>query len=201
MSITNIVLAGVGGQGSVLATQVLGRAACNAGLRVVTSEVHGMSQRGGTVLTSMRFGTEVWSPSIPAGEADFVVAFEQLEAARHIDYLRPNGVLIMNDQRIRPTTESLKRAAYPEDVAALAEGHCRECIEVPALAIAQELGNVKLASSVVLGALSLYLEFPEQAWLDAIATTVPPVTIHGNVEAFQRGAGWRRARERAVLAF
>jgi indolepyruvate ferredoxin oxidoreductase beta subunit len=80
-------------------------------------------------------------------------------------------------------------------------GHCRECIEVPALAIAQELGNPRLASSVVLGALSLYLEFPEQAWLDAIATTVPPITIHGNVEAFRLGAGWRRARERAVLAF
>lgn len=201
MSITNIVLAGVGGQGSVLATQVLGRAAANAGLHVVTSEVHGMSQRGGTVLTSMRFGPEVWSPSIPAGEADFVVAFEQLEAARHIEYLRPNGVLIMNDQRIRPSTESLKRAAYPEDVGALAEGHCRECIEVPALAIAQELGNPKLASSVVLGVLSLYLDFPEQAWLDAIARSVPPVTIHRNVEAFQRGAAWRRAKEKEAVAF
>ena len=201
MSVTNIVLAGVGGQGSVLATQVLGRAAANAGLRVVTSEVHGMSQRGGTVVTTMRYGPEVWSPSIPIGEADYVVAFEQLEAARHIEYLRPNGVLVMNDQRIQPNAEALKRAEYPADVAALAEGSCRECIEVPALAIAQELGNPKLASSVVLGALSLYLEIPEFAWLDAIAACVPPVTIHRNVEAFQRGAGWRRARERAVVAF
>jgi indolepyruvate ferredoxin oxidoreductase, beta subunit len=201
MSITNIVLAGVGGQGSVLATQVLGRAACNAGLHVVTSEVHGMSQRGGTVLTSMRFGSEVWSPSIPAGEADFVVAFEQLEAARHIELLRPNGVLIMNDQRIRPGTESLKRAAYPDDVAALAEGHCRESIEVPALAIAQDLGNPRLASSVMLGTLSLYLEFPESAWIEALEATVPPATVQKNIEAFQRGVQWRRARERAVVAF
>ena len=201
MSVTNIVLAGVGGQGSVLATQALGRAAASADARVVTSEVHGMSQRGGTVLTAMRFGPEVWSASIPQGEADFLVAFEQLEAARHLDWLRPCGVLVMNDQRIRPTSESLKRAAYPEDVAALANGRCRECIEVPALAVAKSLGNPRLAGSVVLGALSLYLEFPEQAWLDAIAASVPPVTIHGNVEAFQAGAGWRRARERAVLAF
>jgi indolepyruvate ferredoxin oxidoreductase beta subunit len=201
MSITNIVLAGVGGQGSILATQVLGRAAANAGVRVVTSEVHGMSQRGGTVLTTMRYGTEVWSASIPQGEADFVIAFEQLEAARHVEWLRPEGVLIMNDQRIRPTSEALKRAAYPEDVSALARELCRECIEVPALAVASSLGNPRLAGSVVMGAVSLYLEFPKEAWLEAIATTVPPVTIHGNVEAFQLGAAWRRARERAVLAF
>lgn len=201
MNVTNIVLAGVGGQGSVLATQVLGQAAALAGLKVVTSEVHGMSQRGGTVTTTMRFGAEVWSPSIPRGEADYVVAFEQLEAARHLEFLRPNGVLLMNDQKIQPNSEALKRADYPANVSALAEGRCRECVEVPALAIAQELGNPKLASSVVLGALSLYLEFPEAAWLDAIAACVPPVTIHRNVEAFQRGASWRRAKERAVLAF
>lgn len=201
MSITNIVLAGVGGQGSVLATQVLGRAACNSGLHVVTSEVHGMSQRGGTVLTGMRFGTEVWSASIPVGEADFVVAFEQLEAARHIEFLRPGGVLIMNDQRIQPTTESLKRAAYPADVAGLAEGHCRECVEVPALAIAQELGNPRLAGSVVLGTLSVYLEFPDSAWIDALTGTVPPKTVDANLEAFKRGAVWRVAREKGAVAF
>lgn len=201
MSITNIVLAGVGGQGSVLATQVVGRAAANSGAHVVTSEVHGMSQRGGTVITTVRYGPEVWSAAIPQGEADYLVAFEQLEAARHLDWLRPCGVVVMSEQRIRPTSEALKRASYPEDVAALASSRCRECVEVPALALAQQLGNPRLASSVVLGALSLYLEFPEQAWLDAIAATVPPITIHGNVEAFRLGAGWRRARERAVLAF
>ena len=201
MSITNIVLAGVGGQGSVLATQVLGRAASNAGMHVVTSEVHGMSQRGGTVLTGIRFGTEVWSASIPTGEADFVVAFEQLEAARHIEFLRPGGVLIMNDQRIQPSTESLKRAAYPDDVPALAQGHCRECVEVPALAIAQELGNPRLAGSVVLGTLSVYLEFPDQAWIDALTSTVPPTTVAANLEAFRRGATWRVAREKEAVAF
>ena len=201
MSITNILLAGVGGQGSVLATQVLGRAACNAGMHVVTSEVHGMSQRGGTVLTGMRFGTDVWSASIPVGEADFVVAFEQLEAARHIEFLRPCGVLIMNDQRIQPSTESLKRAAYPDDVASLAEGRCRECVEVPALAIAQELGNPRLAGSVVLGALSVYLDFPESAWTEALTSTVPPKTVDANLEAFRRGAAWRVAREKAAAAF
>jgi len=201
MSITNIVLAGVGGQGSVLATQVLARALANAGERVVTSEVHGMSQRGGTVITTIRFGDDAWSSVIPVGEADYLVAFEELEAARHLEYLRPGGVAITSDQRIQPSTEALKRSPYPDDVGALAEGHCREFVEVPALAIAQELGNAKLAGSVVLGALALYLDLPEPAWLDAIAETVPPRTVEANVAAFRRGQGWRRAKERAVLAF
>jgi indolepyruvate ferredoxin oxidoreductase beta subunit len=201
MSITNIVLAGVGGQGSVSATQVLARALANAGERVVTSEVHGMSQRGGTVITTIRFGDDAWSPVIPVGEADYLVAFEQLEAARHLDYLRPCGVAVTSDQRIQPSTEALKRSAYPTDVSALADGRCREFVEVPALAIARELGNPKLAGSVVLGALALYLDIPEAAWLAAISETVPARTIEANVAAFQRGLSWRRARERAVLAF
>jgi len=201
MSITNIVLAGVGGQGSVLATQVLARALTNAGKRVVTSEVHGMSQRGGTVITTIRFGDAAWSSVVPLGEADYLVAFEELEAARHLEYLRPGGVAITSDQRIQPNTEALKRSPYPDDVAALAEGRCRELVEVPALAIAQELGNARLAGSVVLGALALYLEIPEGAWLDALAETVPPKTVALNIEAFRRGLAWRQARERAVLAF
>ena len=160
-----------------------------------------MSQRGGTVITTVRFGTEVWSAVIPQGEADFLLAFEQLEAARHLDWLRPCGVLLVNDQQIRPASEALRRAPYPNDVLALAEGRCRECVTVPALGIAQELGNPRLAGAVMLGALSEYLEFPEQAWIDAIAETVPPVTIHANLDAFQRGASWRHAQERAIHAF
>lgn len=201
MSITNIVLAGVGGQGSVLATQVLARALANAGEQVVTSEVHGMSQRGGTVITTIRFGDDAWSSVIPVGEADYLVAFEELEAARHLEYLRPCGVAITSDQRIQPGTEALKRSPYPDDVTSLAEGRCRELVEVPALAIAQELGNAKLAGTVVLGALALYLEIPEEAWNAAISDTVPPKTIEKNIEAFRRGFAWRRAKERAVLAF
>lgn len=201
MSITNIVMAGVGGQGSILSTHVLGRAVARASLHVVTSEVHGMSQRGGTVTTTIRFGEEVWSSAIPLGEADYVVAFEELEAARHLDYLKPNGVLITSDQRIRPGIESLKRAAYPDDVIALALGRCRDTAEVPAVAIAQELGNVKLAGSVVLGVLALYLDLPEEAWLQAIDECVPRKTVAANIEAWRRGYAWRLAREKAVLAF
>jgi indolepyruvate ferredoxin oxidoreductase beta subunit len=200
MSITNIVLAGVGGQGSVLATQVLARALANAGERVVTSEVHGMSQRGGTVVTTIRFGDDAWSSVVPLGEADYLVAFEELEAARHLEYLRPNGIAITSDQRVQPSTEALKRSPYPADVQALAAGRCRELLEVPALAIAQELGNAKLAGTVVLGALSRYLDIPEPAWIAAIGDTVPPHTVEKNLEAFRRGAAWRRALERAVPA-
>jgi len=200
MSITNIVLAGVGGQGSVLATQVLARALANAGAQVVTSEVHGMSQRGGTVITTIRFGDDVWSSVIPVGEADYLVAFEELEAARHLEYLRPCGVAITSDQRIQPSTEALKRSPYPEDVQALAAGRCRELVEVPALAIAQELSNARLAGTVVLGALSLCLEIPEEAWLAASPNGYRRRRWRKNIEAFQRGLAWRRARERGVLA-
>jgi indolepyruvate ferredoxin oxidoreductase beta subunit len=129
------------------------------------------------------------------------IVVEELEAARHLEYLRPTGVAITSDQRIQPSTEALKRSPCPDDVAALAEGRCRKLVEVPALAIAQELGNGKLAGTVVLGVLAPYLEIPEEAWLAAIAEAVPPKTVEKNVEAFRRGYTWRRAKERAVLAF
>jgi len=188
--VVNLLLAGVGGQGSVLANQIVARAADLAGHDVVTSEVHGMAQRGGSVVTTVRFGRDVHAPKVPMGEADFVVAFERLEALRFLPYLRPTGVLLVNDQRIVPMIESLRTADYPADVAGLAAPHAGAVVLVPGLAIATRLGNTRLTSTVLLGALSDYLDLDATAWRQAIADLVPPKTVQANLDAFDHGARW-----------
>ncbi|MFP4624154.1 MAG: indolepyruvate oxidoreductase subunit beta [Gemmatimonadota bacterium] len=187
---TNIVLAGVGGQGSVLATRVVATAAGLAGYDVVTSEVHGMSQRGGTVVTTVRFGHEVLSSAVPEGEADFLVAFERLEAARHVGLVREGGIAVVNDQKIAPSIEVLKAAAYPGDLEERASGRGVSVLVFPALRLAEELGNARLASTVLLGALSSYLDIGREHWLEAIRRTVPPRTVEANERAFDSGAEW-----------
>lgn len=188
--VTNIVLAGVGGQGSVLATRVLATAAELAGHEVVTSEVHGMSQRGGTVVTTVRFGEEVLSSAIPDGEADFLVAFERLEAARHIDLVREDGMVLVNDQRIAPSIETLKHADYPIDLEARADRRGVSLLVYPALRLARDLGNEKLSSTIMLGALSDALFIAREHWIEAIRRSVPPRTIEANEVAFDTGAEW-----------
>lgn len=188
--VTNIVLAGVGGQGSVLATRVLATAAELAGHEVVTSEVHGMSQRGGTVTTTVRFGDEVLSSAIPAGEADFLVAFERLEAARHMALVAPEGVALVNDQRIAPSIETLKGARYPDDLEERAAARDLTLLVYPALRLARELGNDKLASTIMLGGLSDFLFIGRDHWLDALRRSVPPRTVEANETAFDTGAEW-----------
>lgn len=188
--VTNIVLAGVGGQGSVLATRVLATAAERAGHDVVTSEVHGMSQRGGTVLTTVRFGDNVLSSAIPEGAADFLVAFEELEAARHFGLVKDDGVALVNDQRIKPSIESLKMAGYPDDLDERAAARNVAVHRYPALKLAKELGNEKLSSTVMLGALSDFLFIAREHWITAIRENVPPKTIEANEAAFDTGAEW-----------
>lgn len=184
----NLVLAGVGGQGSVLATEIVGRAAVLAGHQVVTSEVHGMSQRGGTVVTAVRFGAAPGAPTVPLGEADFLVAFERLEALRFLHWLRPGGTVVLNDQDIHPTVESLKAAAYPEDVLEHIRARAGVILVTPALALARAIGNPKLASTALLGALSVVLDLPGEAWEKAVAGAVPAHTVEANLEAFAEGA-------------
>lgn len=196
--LTNVVLAGVGGQGSVLATRVLATAAELAGHEVVTSEVHGMSQRGGTVLTSVRFGDRVLSSSVPEGEAHFLVAFERLEAARHLPLVRPGGLVLVNDQRIAPSIESLKRASYPRDLEARALAVGLTLRLIPALALARALGNEKLSSTIMLGALSRYLGIPREPWKEAVRRTVPSKTVELNEAAFDTGAEQTAAASAAV---
>lgn len=188
--VTNIVLAGVGGQGSVLATRVVATAADLAGYHVVTSEVHGMSQRGGTVVTTVRFGEHVLSSSIPDGEADFLVAFERLEAARHLGLVREGGVALVNDQKIAPSIEALKAAGYPAELTERADAAGVSVLVYPALRLAEELGNTRLASTILLGALSGYLPIDRERWIEAVRRTVPAKTIEANEVAFDTGAEW-----------
>jgi indolepyruvate ferredoxin oxidoreductase, beta subunit len=197
----DIVLAGVGGQGSVLATQVLGRAAVLAELPVVTSEVHGMSQRGGSVVTAVRLGRSDAAPLVPAGCADYVVGFEPLEGVRQLGMLKPDGVAILEEEPILPVIESLRSVAYPADLGAIAGRAAHKAVMVPARGIAADLGNPRLASSVLLGVLSVYLEIPEDAWCTAIEELVPAKTVEANLVAFRQGAAWRTVREKAVTAF
>lgn len=188
--VTNIVLAGVGGQGSVLATRVLARAAELAGHEVITSETHGMSQRGGTVLTTVRYGDEVLSSSIPDGEVDFLVAFENLEAARQLQVVRHGGAVLMNDQRIAPSIEALKLADYPRDIREQAQSMGLLIHVCPAFRLARELGNPKLASTIMLGVLANFLFIPRAHWKEAIRRTVPARTIDANEVAFETGSEW-----------
>lgn len=189
---TNIVLAGVGGQGSILATRIVAGAARRAGYDVVTAEVHGMSQRGGTVTTTVRFGPAgtVLSPGIGTGEADLLVAFERLEAARHLPLLREGALAVVNDVRITPSVESLKTADYPEDIEPLATARHVRLQLVPAHDLAVELHEPKLASTVLLGALSNALELPAEAWRGAIAEAAPAKLSEANLAAFEVGREW-----------
>ena len=191
-AVTSIVVAGVGGQGSVLSTRVVADAARRAGRSVVTSEVHGMSQRGGTVVTAVRYGEgdRELAPVVPEGEADLLVGFERLEAARQLGVLKPGGVALVADHRVTPLMEAMKDADYPGDVEALARERGVELHLYPSLETAKELGNPKLAGVVLLGVVARHLDLPLEAWREAVAATVPPKTVEANLEGFEIGRGW-----------
>lgn len=193
-TITNIVLVGVGGQGSVLAGQIIARVAMLAGLSVATSEVHGMAQRGGSVLSTVRYGKEVLSPAVSEGAADVLLAFEKLEALRYLNYLKADGLVLVNDQRIVPSVESLKLAPYPNDrtIEETLRRRARDVLIVPALEIAQKLGNPALTNTVMLGALSQVLDLSQDAWRRAVTELVPPKTVELNLLAFDEGLTWAK---------
>lgn len=186
-----IVFAGVGGQGSVLATAVVAAAARRAGHNVVTSEVHGMSQRGGTVTTAVRYGPDTIAPVVGEGSADVLVAFERLEAARHFSLVKTGGIAIVNDHRITPMIESLKLADYPDDLPALAADANTMLNIFPASELALQLHDARLSSIVLLGCLSNFLDIPVDAWRGAIAETVPAQTVSANIAAFSMGQEWQ----------
>lgn len=185
MSVTTVVLAGVGGQGTILAGDVLARVAVSAGLDVKLSEVHGMAQRGGSVDTVVRFGEQVFSPIVDAGGADHLVAFELIEAARRLPLLRPGGRLLVNPRIIEPLPVLLGDASPPAGLEAslAAEG----ALFVPADELACQAGSPRSANVVLLGALSVGLAFAEETWLDVIAARVPPASLDANLRAFALG--------------
>ena len=183
----DLVIVGVGGQGTLLASKILGRLAVAQGLGVKVSEVHGMSQRGGSVITHVRVGDAVHAPLVSLGTADFLVSFEALEAARAAAYLKPTGVAIVNSQQILPMPVITGAAAYPENTlqqGALAN-HTLEAVD--ALALAVEAGSQKAVNLVLLGMLSRHMPFAEEAWKHAIAGSVPRATLATNIKAFESG--------------
>lgn len=181
----DLVIVGVGGQGTLLASKILGRLALEAGCGVKVSEVHGMSQRGGSVITHVRVGDEVHSPIVAAGEADFLLSFEQLEAARAASFLKKGGVAIVNTQVIWPMPVIIGAMQYPEKPLDVLEGRTVECAD--ALNIAVECGSQKALNLVLLGMLSRHLPFAAEAWQEAIAACVPAKTLATNLAAFERG--------------
>lgn len=182
---TNIIIVGVGGQGILLTSKILGYLALEQGLETKVSEVHGMSQRGGSVITHVRVGEKVHAPLVALGSADYLLSFEALEAARAASFLKPDGVLIVNTQRISPMPVITGAVAYPEDPLACVT-HCK--VEaVDALALAVEAGNQKSLNLVLLGMLSRHLPFAEADWKQAIAECVPRKTLETNLRAFEAG--------------
>lgn len=182
----NIMIVGVGGQGTLLTSRILGRLATAAGYDVKLSEVHGMAQRGGSVVTYVRYGEQVAEPIVEEGQADVLIAFERLEALRYLHFVKPEGVVIVNDWRIDPITVVTGAAAYPEDVLERLKA-ARKTIVVEATEEARKLGAPKAFNVIVLGAAAKHMGFPKEEWLRVIETTVPPKTVEINRQAFEIG--------------
>jgi indolepyruvate ferredoxin oxidoreductase beta subunit len=186
----NFLLAGVGGQGTILASDVLAAIGLSIGQDVKKSEVHGMAQRGGSVITFVRWGDKVYSPLIGPGEADFFLAFEKLEALRYAEMLRPGGIVLVNDYTIAPLSVSSGGDVYPDDerIKTVLGAVTARLHLVPATALAESLGNARVNNVVLLGALAhLIPQAPEEAWLDAIRERVPARFVDLNERAFAAG--------------
>ena len=190
METKNIMIVGVGGQGSLLASKLLGYLLLNEGYDVKVSEVHGMSQRGGSVVTYVRYGDSVASPVIDEGEADSIVSFELLEAARWLPFLKKDGTIVTNIQQIDPMPVVTGAAEYPEDLVAKLKATGARVDAMDCVALAEEAGSVKAVNLVLLGRLSHYFDFPDEAWRKAIAACVPPKFLEINKKAFELGKNY-----------
>lgn len=186
METKNIMIVGVGGQGTLLTSRILGGLAIQADYDVKLSEVHGMAQRGGSVVTYVRYGEKVAEPIVEEGQADVLIAFERLEAKRYAHFLKKDGVIIVNDQRIDPITVVTGAAQYPEGI--LEELSAKyKVYSVDAMAEAKKLGNSKVFNIIVLGVAAQHMDYAEQDWLKVIENTVPPKTVEMNKKAFGVG--------------
>lgn len=182
----NIMIVGVGGQGTLLTSRILGGITVAAGYDVKLSEVHGMAQRGGSVVTYVRYGENVAEPIVEVGQADVLIAFERLEALRYAHYLKKDGVMIINDQRIDPMPVVTGAAKYPENIIEeLKTKH--KVLSVDAMDEAIKMGNSRVFNVIILGIAAKNMDFPKEQWIDVIKNTVPPKTVDINVAAFEKG--------------
>jgi len=187
METKNIMIVGVGGQGSLLASKLLGRILLEKGYDVKVSEVHGMSQRGGSVVTYVRFGEKVFSPVIDKGEADYIVSFELLEAARWTEYLKDEGHLVVNSQKINPMPVITGAAVYPDELVAKMKDKNIHVDAIDALTLAEQAGSSKAVNIVLMGHLSRSFDFTLEEWMDAIEKSVPAKFLELNKKAFMLG--------------
>ena len=187
METKNIMIVGVGGQGTLLASKLLGRMLLGRGYDVKVSEVHGMSQRGGSVVTYVRYGEKVYSPIIDKGQADVILSFELLEAARWTEYLKPGGRIITNTQQVNPMPVITGAAEYPQGLAERMRALGIDLDAIDALELAEEAGSSKAVNIVLLGRISKWFDFTEQDWLEAIEQSVPPKFLELNRKAFMLG--------------
>jgi len=194
METRNIIISGVGGQGIITASEILSEVALFNGFDVKKSEVHGMSQRGGSVVSHVRFGEKVYSPLIEKGTCDVILAFEKAEALRWVHYLKPGkGIVIVNDLEIIPNMVSLGLDTYPENIEDTLKRVASKVFVMDGIEIAKEAGDPRTANTALLGALSNYLPFSEEGWIEVIKRRVKPNTIEANLKAFKMGR--ERGRE------
>lgn len=189
METKNIMIVGVGGQGTLLASKLLGRLLLGRGYDVKVSEVHGMSQRGGSVVTYVRYGEKVYSPIIDKGQADLILSFELLEAARWAEYLKPGGRIITNTQQVNPMPVITSAAAYPEDLTGKLRSLGIDVDAIDALALAEQAGSAKAVNLVLLGRLARWFDFTQEEWMAAIEASVPEKFLELNKKAFALGQG------------
>lgn len=185
--ITNILIVGVGGQGILLSANILSLLLVDNGFDVKQAEVHGMSQRGGSVHSMVRFGGKIESPLISRGEADYMLAYEELEALRWAPFVRPRGTVIVNAVRIAPAPVALGVAAYPDDPVGRLKTIFKDTTVVEANALGKQAGNVRAANTAMLGALAAGLPFDKKQWIETITRRVPPKTLETNLKAFELG--------------
>ena len=187
METKNIMIVGVGGQGSLLASKLLGHLLLSQGYDVKVSEVHGMSQRGGSVVTYVRYGDKVYSPVIDKGEADYIVSFEILEAARWLPFLKKDGQIVTNTQQIDPMPVITGAAEYPEDLVSKLKETGAKVDALDCLSLAEQAGSAKAVNIVLLGRLSHYFDLPEEAWMKSLEANVPSKFLEMNKKAFELG--------------
>ncbi len=190
-SVLNVIISGVGGQGILTASELLAKVAMEAGLDAKKSEVHGMSQRGGSVVSHVRLGPKVYSPLVEKGSCDVILSFEKAETLRWIHYLKPGAKVIINDLEIIPVTVSLKLDSYPKDVEKIIRERAgADVFLVPATELAKEAGDARTANTVLLGSLSLLLPFEMRIWEKVISENVKKDTIEVNLKAFHLGRNY-----------
>lgn len=184
---TNILIVGVGGQGTLLTSRIIAQVAVQMGYDVKVSEIHGMAQRGGSVVSQVRYGSKIYSPIISKGDADIILAFEKIESARWLDYLKPDGMVIINNERVNPLPVLSGKTKYPDDIHEKVSGLLKNTVTVDATDIATSCGNYRAANVVLVGMLSQAIGLPPEEVENAIRAIVPAKALEVNLTAFKKG--------------